>query len=55
MIIPLPPFAEQYRIVQKLEKLMQTCDELEGSIKQSASYNEKLLQQVLMEALRKEV
>ena len=54
-LIPLPPLSEQHRIVEKLEELMQNCDELEGSIKQSVSQNEKLLQQVLREALRKEV
>ncbi len=52
--IPLPPLAEQNRIVQKLDELMQNCNELEASIKQSESQNEKLLQQVLREALRKE-
>ncbi|MES2398078.1 MAG: restriction endonuclease subunit S [Bacteroidota bacterium] len=51
---PLPPLFEQQRIVQKLEQLMQNCIELEESIKQSASQNENLLQQVLREALRKE-
>jgi type I restriction enzyme S subunit len=52
--IPLPPISEQNRIVQKLDELMQYCNELEASIKQSASQNEKLLQQVLREALRRE-
>lgn len=52
--IPLPPLAEQNRIVQKLDELMQYCNEMEASIKQSESQNEKLLQQVLREALRKE-
>lgn len=51
---PLPPIAEQNRIVQKIDELMQYCNELEASIKQSESQNEKLLQQVLREALRKE-
>lgn len=51
---PLPPLAEQNRIVQKIDELMQYCNELEASIKQSESQNEKLLQQVLREALRKE-
>ena len=54
LLLPLPPFSEQNRIVQKLDKLMQYCNELEASIKQSESQNEKLLQQVLREALRKE-
>lgn len=53
-LIPLPPLAEQNRIVQKLDELMQYCNKLEESIKESESQNEKLLQQVLREALRKE-
>jgi len=52
-LIPLPPLAEQNRIIQKVEELMMYCTDLEASIKQSESQNEKLLQQVLKEALRK--
>ena len=51
-LIPLPPLAEQTRIVQKLDELMKCCDDLETSIKESQATNEKLLQQVLREALR---
>lgn len=51
--VALPPLAEQHRIVQKLDELMQACDALEASIKESAAQNENLLQQVLREALRK--
>lgn len=54
-IIPLPPLSEQTRIVQKLDELMQYCNELETSIKESQKQNEQLLQQVLREALRPEV
>lgn len=54
MPIPLPPLAEQNRIVHKLDELMQYCNELEASIKQSETQNSTLLQQVLREALRKE-
>ena len=54
ILIPLPPFAEQIGIANKLEQLMQTCDTLETSIKQSQQQNEQLLQQVLREALTKE-
>jgi len=54
ILIPLPPLDEQTRIVQKLDELMQYCNELEASIKESESQNEKLLQQVLREALRKD-
>lgn len=49
---PLPPLSEQTRIVQKLDELMQYCDALEASIKESEEQNGKLLQQVLREALR---
>lgn len=49
--IPLPPLTEQQRIVTKLDELMQYCDELEASIKESQQQNELLLQQVLREAL----
>jgi restriction endonuclease S subunit len=54
LLIPLPPLSEQIRIVQKLDELMQTCNDLEASIKESQAQNEKLLQQVLREALRNE-
>jgi type I restriction enzyme, S subunit len=53
-LIPLPPLAEQHSIVEKLKQLMQTCDTLEASIKQSHHQNEQFLQQVLREALTEE-
>jgi type I restriction enzyme S subunit len=52
LIYPLPPLHEQEQIVAKLEELMAFCDDLEQSIKESQGYNEKLLQQVLREALQ---
>jgi type I restriction enzyme, S subunit len=51
-LIPLPTLPEQHRIIAKLEQLMQTCDALEGSIKESKVQNERLLEEVLREALR---
>ena len=51
-IIPIPPLHEQEQIVAKLEELMAFCEDLEQSIKESQGYNEKLLQQVLREALQ---
>ena len=51
-LFPLPPIHEQEQIVAKLEELMVFCDGLEESIKESQGYNEKLLQQVLREALQ---
>jgi len=37
---------------KKLDELMLVCDALEASIQESTVQNEKLLQQVLREALR---
>jgi len=54
-LFPLPPLHEQEQIVAKLEELMVFCDGLEQSIKESQGYNEKLLQQVLREALQGEL
>lgn len=51
ILFPLPPLAEQQRIVAKLNELMRYCDALEASIKSSQVQNEGLLQQVLREAL----
>lgn len=51
MKIPLPPLSEQPRIVAKLDELMNYCDELESSIKESQQQNKLLLRQVLREAL----
>lgn len=51
-LVPLPPLLEQQQIVTKLEELMSFCDGLEKSIKESQGLNEKLLQQVLREALQ---
>ncbi|WP_297868100.1 restriction endonuclease subunit S [uncultured Flavobacterium sp.] len=52
LLFPLPPLHEQEQIVAKLAELMAFCDGLEQSIKESQGYNEKLLQQVLREALQ---
>ncbi|WP_433632721.1 restriction endonuclease subunit S [Chryseobacterium cucumeris] len=49
--ISLPPLEIQERIVTKLDELMDYCDDLEKSVKESQNYNEQLLQQVLREAL----
>lgn len=50
-LVPLPPLDEQKRIVEKLEKLMAYCDELEANIRESKKYAETLLQVALKEAL----
>ena len=48
---PLPPLAEQHRIVAKVDELMAVCDKLEAQI--SASENERtgLLEATLHQAL----
>lgn len=50
-IIPLPPLAEQQRIVSKLNQLMQFCDQLEENINTTKKETNLLLQTVLREAL----
>jgi len=52
LLIPLPPLSEQQRIVEKLNSLMQICDELKSSIEHSKDLNDRLLQSTLREALK---
>ena len=47
----LPPLAEQYRIVTKVDELMATCDRLEASIKSSEDTRRRVADVVLFEAL----
>ena len=49
-ILPLPPLAEQNRIVEKVDRLMAICDELEKSIAISKKNSELLMQAVLNQA-----
>ncbi|MGO4916558.1 restriction endonuclease subunit S [Pseudogemmobacter sp. W21_MBD1_M6] len=48
---PLPPFAEQHRIVAKVDALMALCDQLEASLTTTATTRRKLLNALLYEAL----
>ena len=48
--VPLPPFAEQAAIVERVETLMTTCRELETEIEHSRTHAADLLQAVLKEA-----
>jgi len=49
--LPLPPLAEQERIVAKLEELIKSCDELEANVRESMANADRLLQTALKEAL----
>jgi type I restriction enzyme S subunit len=49
--VPLPPLAEQHRIVAKVDELMTLCDQLEASLKTSQTEASRLLESVLHNAL----
>lgn len=49
-VFALPPFEEQKAIVEKVETLMQKCNELEQEITQSEEHANMLMQAVLKEA-----
>ena len=50
-LIPLPPLAEQYRIVAKVDELMALCDRLEASLTTRDETRGRLIEAVLHEAL----
>lgn len=54
VLIPLPPLAEQRRIVTKVDALMALCDRLEASLTATAATRRRLLQALLAEALAPE-
>lgn len=49
--IPLPPLAEQHRIVAKVDELMALCDQLESQLTTNEADSRRLLEAVLQEAL----
>ena len=49
--IPIPPLAEQHRIVAKVDKLMALCDRLEESLATGDDSRRRLLETVLHVAL----
>ena len=50
-LFPLPPLAEQHRIVAKVDELMALCDQLEQQLSQADQQRRRLLEAVLTEAL----
>ena len=51
MLIPLPPFAEQHRIVAKVDALMALCDRLEAALTTTDTTRAHLLEALLHKAL----
>ncbi len=47
ILLPLPPLAEQKRIVEKVEQLMGLCDELEAKLRKEREDSEKLMETVI--------
>ncbi|MBT9373327.1 restriction endonuclease subunit S [Rhizobium sp. CSW-27] len=50
-LVPLPPLAEQHRIVAKVDELMALCGQLETSLTSADETRKKLLDALLAEAL----
>lgn len=50
--VPLPPFLEQKRIVEKVDRLIVYCDELENQVKENKGNSEKLMVAVLKESFQ---
>jgi type I restriction enzyme S subunit len=51
LTIPLPPLAEQHRIVARVDELMALCDQLDAAMTAADTANARLLDAILHEAL----
>jgi type I restriction enzyme S subunit len=52
LTFPLPPLAEQHRIVAKVDELMAVCDRLEVQLTVAKAETSRLLEAVLHNVLR---
>jgi type I restriction enzyme S subunit len=55
LLIPLPPLAEQHRIVAKVDELMGLCDRLETQLTTTQTTSRQLLESLLHKALNPSV
>lgn len=53
-VIPIPPLAEQKRIVDKLDELMANCDQLEAKAEEMKNYTTRLFESSLKEVFMPE-
>jgi type I restriction enzyme S subunit len=51
LAMPLPPLAEQHRIVAKLDQLMALCDQLKTRLTQARQLNEQLASTLVEQAV----
>ncbi|MTJ53991.1 hypothetical protein FJR38_15730 [Anabaena sp. UHCC 0253] len=51
ILVSLPPFEEQKRIVSKVDKLMKLCDELETKLTQTQTESEKIINAAVKQLL----
>ena len=51
LLLPLPPQAEQHRIVVKVDQLMSLCDQLKSRLTQARQLNQKLASTLVEQAV----
>lgn len=51
LTVPVPPLAEQQRIVNRVDELMTICDQLEAQLTSTQEQSRRFLEAVLHEAL----
>lgn len=51
IVVPVPPLAEQLRIVAKVDELMALCDRLESKLAINRAESSRLLEAVLHQSL----